>query len=77
MTHMVRNVECCLLFEVTNTVLVRLVKVQQLPKKKIRHRVSPDRLTEQVPREELMIAPSNHSARLLKTAGSSGAVTPT
>ena len=29
-THMVRNVECCLLFEVTNTVL-KLVKVQQLP----------------------------------------------
>lgn len=76
MTHMARNVECCLLFEVTNTVLVRLVKVQQLPKKNPAQR-SPDRLTEQVPREELMIAPSNHSARLLETAGSSGAVTPT
>lgn len=41
---MVRNVECCLLSEVTNTVL-ELVKVQQLPERVSSTRESPDQLT--------------------------------
>lgn len=67
---MVRNVECCLLFEVTNTVL-ELVKVQQLPRR-IQRRESPNPLTEQVPSKALMAALSNHDAGFLKTAGSIG-----
>lgn len=71
---MVRNVECCLLFEVTNTVL-ELVKVQQLPNR-TPHKESPDQLTEQVPCKALMAAPFNPSAGFLKTAGSNGQLLP-
>lgn len=67
---MVRNVECCLLFGVTNTVLER-VKVQQLPNR-IQHKESPDQLTEPVRCKVLMVVLSNQSAGFLKKAGSNG-----
>lgn len=69
-THMVRNVECCLLFEVRNAVLEQ-VKVQLLPSR-LQLRASPDQLPEQVARKISSVAPSNNSDRFLKTIRSDG-----
>lgn len=68
---MVRNVECCLLFEVTNTVL-ELVKVHQLSNRK--HGESPDQPTGFL---QSITGPTNHSAGSLKAARSDGQLVPT
>lgn len=70
---MVRNVECCPLFEVTSTVL-EVVKVQQLFLAESSTE-SPDQ-QDRYPRRVLMFTPSNHGAGFLKTAGTNGWLLP-